>query len=42
MGVCMRERETAREPSGHTDVPSRMNSFDVLIFTDMTQVPILY
>lgn len=31
------------EPSGHTDVStSRMNSFDVLVFIDMTQGPKLY
>lgn len=40
MKRCVRERE--REPGGHTDVSSRMNSFDVLVFTDMTLGPILY
>lgn len=40
MKRCVRERE--REPGGHTDVSSRMNSFDVLVFTDMALGPILY
>lgn len=40
--VCVCKVLSCRDPSGCSDVFSGMNSFDVLIFTDMTQGPILY